>query len=134
MDDSIIAILQIKNFKNLATIFGYEFSERMLVYISGALKDISEKTGSRVFKLTWHEFGLQIPFNRYGIPSKAVLILTGIVNELSRNKIQWDNKELNPVICAGGVIVKMANTAGRFQRQITPFSCLLRITQERCAA
>lgn len=116
MDDSIIAIVQIKNFKNLATIFGYEFSERMLVYISGALKDISEKTGTRVFKLTWHEFGLQIPFSRYGIPSNAVLILTGIVNELSRNKIQWDNKELNPVICAGGVIVRNGEYTGALSK------------------
>lgn len=129
MDDSIIAILQIKNFKNLATIFGYEFSERMLVYISGALKDISEKTGSRVFKLTWHEFGLQIPFNRYGIPSKAVLILTGIVNELSRNKIQWDNKELNPVICAGGVIVRNGEYNGALSKADN--ALLLSLTHNR---
>lgn len=105
LDKSIIAILQITNFKNLSVIFGYEFSENILSGITKNLMTLAEKDGFMVYKLSWHEFGLQIPAGDDITVKRAETMLSRVLDELREKKINRDGLEVNVALCIGGVIV-----------------------------
>ncbi|HOP63669.1 MAG TPA: EAL domain-containing protein [Spirochaetota bacterium] len=105
MEDSLIAILHITNFKNLATLFGYEFSDRILVDVTETLSGLSSELGFGLYKLNWHEFGLQIPLNGSLEPEYSEQLLSRILNSLRNRKIKMDNMDVNLAISIGGVII-----------------------------
>lgn len=104
--DSIIAIMQITNFKNLSIIFGYEFSDSIMISISNDLRNIAKKYGFMVYKLSWHEFGLQIPVKDEMSVKMAENFLYRIIDELREKKICRDSMEVNVALCIGGVFIR----------------------------
>jgi len=106
MNDSIIAILHITNFKNLATLFGYEFSDTILLSISGALQEMAKAYGFKVYKLAWHEFGLQIPLKKEFSPMMIEAELNMILHQIRQKKICMDNIEVNIALSIGGAVVQ----------------------------
>ncbi len=105
MDDSVVAILHIINFKNLVTLFGYEFSDRILVIITDTLRSLALRGEFRIFKLNWHEFGIQIPFKENHGSEGVEKILEGILNSIRSLKIQLENVEVSLAISIGGVVI-----------------------------
>ncbi len=111
VDSSIIAILQITNFKNLSIIFGYEFSDNILTGITRSLLMLAKEGGFMVYKLSWHEFGLQIPVAPDFSVKKGEARLTCIIDNLREKKISSDGMDVNVAFCIGGVVIRDGNYA-----------------------
>jgi len=106
VENSIIAIVHIINFRGLSSLFGYEFSDRILVMLSDILREEGAASGFSVFKLAWHEFGLQIPVDSSITPDEAEYILKGIIEKVRGSRTRWGQTEISIAICAGGIIIR----------------------------
>jgi len=105
-ENSIIAIVHIINFRGLSSLFGYEFSDSILVMLSDILKTEGSVSGFSVYKLAWHEFGLQIPVNRNISPDEAESLLKGVIEKVRGTRTRWGQTEISIAICAGGIIIR----------------------------
>ena len=102
---SIIAIIHIVNFRKLSTLFGYDFSDRILLLVSDILREAGLESYFDVYKLAWHEFGLQIPSGENLTAAEAERILKTISDGVQNRCILWGDSNINLALCAGGVIV-----------------------------
>jgi len=104
--DFILAIIQIHNFSELSSLFGYEIAEKILLFAAHTLSEIAGRDGYRCFKLLGHEFGLIIPHENNTITKKKVeLILNTLWFELHSIKLYEDGKEYCPSYKIGATIV-----------------------------
>ena len=106
VENSIIAIVHIINFRGLSSLFGYEFSDSILVMLSDILKAEGSASGFSVYKLAWHEFGLQIPVARNISPDEAESLLKGVIEKVRGTRTRWGQTEISIAICAGGIIIR----------------------------
>jgi EAL domain-containing protein (putative c-di-GMP-specific phosphodiesterase class I)/GGDEF domain-containing protein len=106
INPSIIAILHITNFKRLSILFGYRFTEQILIIIANALRDLSSLKEIMIYKLAWHEFGIQIPCSDEITISEARMQLDDILKLLMSRKFRWNEMEVNLSFYIGAVIIR----------------------------
>jgi EAL domain-containing protein (putative c-di-GMP-specific phosphodiesterase class I)/GGDEF domain-containing protein len=106
----LFAILRIENFNELGLLFGYEFSDEILVFLTRKLRGMEEQFGFQAFRMKGHEFGLlfDIPEHRNINHEK---FLHDFVEGLQKQGLPWDSTHIHLVYRAGGVVVK--NTLSR---------------------
>ena len=130
--NGLVAIVQIGNYRELSTIFGYDLSEKIIVFVSGELSKIRRILPIDAYKLMGSEFGICFnPGKRIGVAA-AQNILEFVIRELQKAKLRWNDIELCLSYRAGGVIVGEADaeevlsragvalaTGIRFRRSVT---------------
>ncbi len=105
---SVVGILRVGNFKELAILFGYEFSEAVLVEAAAKLKKALDPLGASAYRLHGYDFGFLIPLDDEGEEACSCMVID-IFNTL-KGSISWHGKRIEPVyhigysIAEGGIV------------------------------
>ena len=101
----LLVIVQIQNFRELTSLFGYDMSERILMSSAAAVEDICLRDGYPCFKLVGHEFGIIIPIEEMSDPADFAEKLLGLIwFELQSHTISERNGEVSPVYRIGASV------------------------------
>lgn len=106
----LFAILRIENFNELGLLFGYEFSDEILVFLTHKLRVMEAARGFQAFRLKGHEFGILFELCE-GSTVDPEQVLTSFIKNLQKQGLPWDSTHIHLVYRAGGVLVR--NTLSR---------------------
>ena len=103
-------IAQISNYSDLCTIFGYEFSDTILVFFSKMLREhLPAVLDYNIFRLRGSDFGILVEIPEGTDRSNALPLLGNINHSFSRMSMPWNNSDIFLMIFMGGVIVNSFN-------------------------
>ena len=110
--DFILAIVKIKNFPEISSLFGYKSSEKILCIVSGILSEMCRRDGYTCYKLMGHEFGVVIPVkNSSGIEHDAKICLDMLWYELLSYRMETGDKEIYLTYRIGASINSAQNSS-----------------------
>lgn len=101
---SIVGILRAGNYKELSTLFGYDFTEEILQRTARKLREALAGVGARAYRLHGHDFGILLPYPS-GTAEEAQELALGIARAIDGNII-WHDKEIEPVYSIGYAIAE----------------------------
>jgi EAL domain-containing protein (putative c-di-GMP-specific phosphodiesterase class I)/GGDEF domain-containing protein len=101
----LLVIVQIQNFRELTSLFGYDMSERILLSSAEAVDGICSRDGYPCFKLAGHEFGIIIPIDDISDPADYAEKILGVIwFELQSHTIAERSGEVSPVYRIGASV------------------------------
>ena len=103
-------IAQITNYSDLCTIFGYEFSDSILVFFSKMLREnLSDSLDYNIFRLRGSDFGILAEIPDGTDKENALFLLGNINHSFSHMSMPWNNTDIFLTVFMGGVIVTDRN-------------------------
>jgi EAL domain-containing protein (putative c-di-GMP-specific phosphodiesterase class I) len=105
----ILTIIRTENFSDLISIFGYEFSENILYYLSKKINRIGKDYDFLPFRLINNEFALLFEINKNTPKEKIYKDIELIQKKLSRNRLKWGKLPINLFLRFGVTIIENGN-------------------------
>lgn len=101
-DRFIAGILRIGNFKEITTLFGYEFSEAILIETGAKLRENLSKRGASAYRLNNYDFGFIMPANGES-PDECQARVRVLYQQL-QGPVSCHGKNIEPVYHIGFVV------------------------------
>ena len=102
----ILAIIQIDNFNDLGSIFGYNLSDHILHNVSKNIRNFETLFNYSSYHIKSHEFAIIISTESNTTELDAQAILYSLWDSLQDLIIEWDNIEIRPIFRLGGTLFK----------------------------
>lgn len=106
----VVGILRIGNFKELATLFGYEFSEAILIESSAKLRGLLAGRGAKAYRLNGYDFGFLLPAPEGD--AQACMARVRILYQQMQGPIAWHGKNIEPVYNIGFTVAERGCVEG----------------------
>lgn len=106
----ILAIVDISNFSEISSLFGYEVAENILFFAANEISVIADRDGYRCYKLIGHEFAILMPLETPDITTEETeQILHRIWFDLQTNKMICNNTEIRLNYRIGAAVSSMGS-------------------------
>ncbi len=108
----VLGIINIDNFSDLGSIFGYELSDHILRNVAGHIAAHESRFGYTACHLKGKEFGILLRMHDNANEQDAYALLYSVWDALQEHVIEWDNIEIRPIYRLGGVLVRPGEDHG----------------------
>ncbi len=113
----LFGIISIDNFKELSALFGFPFSESIIVFASEKIRALEREYGYRTYKLMYHEFGILMKTAESGYDEKRVEgVLASLWEAIQREPLLHDGMEIHLNYRIGGIVIRPGETAASLSR------------------